>query len=121
MCVSCGWEGTAKRLIDAGADIHLADDCGRSPLLMSCLMCHPECTELLLEAGADTEQAMTSINSGATALYAACIGRRQTMISSMIEPVRVTIDGSSKYGHLSKCRTPFVAKKGLKGNTKTVE
>ena len=76
MCVSCGWEGTAKRLIDAGADIHLADDCGRSPLLMSCLMCHPECTEVLLEAGADTEQAMTSINSGATALYAACIGRR---------------------------------------------
>ena len=51
-------------LISHGADLAQSDAHGRSPLYMSCLMNHPECTELLLEAGADLEQAMKSITPG---------------------------------------------------------
>ena len=73
---SRGDADTAKVLIDAGADLNKADAEGRSPIYMSCLMSHPGCTALLVNSSADIEQPKTSINSGATALYAAALGNR---------------------------------------------
>ena len=66
MCVSCGDADTAKVLIDAGAHLGRADALGRSPLYMSCLMSHPDCTELLLASRAEIEQ---RINRGKKVKY----------------------------------------------------
>ena len=74
--VSRGDVDTAKVLVEAGADLGQADAQGRSPLYMSCLMSYPSCTALLVYNDADLEQATTSINPGATALYAAALGHR---------------------------------------------
>ena len=76
MAVGKGDADTATRLLDAGADIEKGDAHGRSPLYVSCMMSHPSCTELLVNARADVEQAMTSLNPGATPLYGAAIGNR---------------------------------------------
>ena len=74
--VSRGDADTVKVLIDAGADLGQADASGRSPLYMSCMMSQPHVTAILVEAGAALEQAMTSVNPGATALYGAALGNR---------------------------------------------
>ena len=73
-CASNGDKETALALIDAGASLRQVDTLGRSPLFMSCLMSQPSCTELLLEADADVEQEMASVNPGATPLFAAALG-----------------------------------------------
>ncbi len=76
VCCSRGDDAAAKVLIDGGAKLDVADAHGRSALFMSCLGSHPECAALLVAAGAPIEQTMSTINPGATALYAAAIGRR---------------------------------------------
>ena len=45
----------AKILIEAGAQLNVADDLGRTPLFMSCLKDWPTCTTLMLDAKADRE------------------------------------------------------------------
>jgi ankyrin repeat protein len=73
VCSSRGYTDTVRELIDAGANIEAADAIGRSPLLVSSLFDHPECTELLLNARADCEHCMSKHNPGATPLYAAAL------------------------------------------------
>lgn len=46
-----------QMLIDHGADIHLPDQNGISPLMITCMNDHPKCAELLLMCGANPDQA----------------------------------------------------------------
>ena len=47
------FDGTAKVLIDAGADINKANKLGFTPLMCAALTDHPRCFALLLDHGAD--------------------------------------------------------------------
>lgn len=113
VCCARGKIDYARLLIDAGADIGASDVLGRSPLLMSCLCDHPECTELMIKARAEIEQSMVKHNPGATPLYAAALAGSLRSVALLCD-AGANVDAknhdgatpmmvSSQQGHLKTC------------------
>jgi len=55
LAVSCEYLDIARELLKLGADVNLADESGRTPLMMACSADSRELVYLLLEFQADTE------------------------------------------------------------------
>lgn len=97
MYCSRGLAEGVSLLIDDGAQLGLVDKLGRSPLLLCCLSGHGACAELMLRAGADTEQAMTTHNPGATPLYAAALTGSARCVSLLCD-ARANVNASCRDG-----------------------
>ena len=71
VAATCGCIEAMEVLIAASGQVDPLDIYGRSPLLMSCIAEQPASVALLLKSKADPDLRMTSLNPGATPLYAA--------------------------------------------------
>ncbi|GKT40023.1 ankyrin-3 [Colletotrichum spaethianum] len=69
--IAWGSQGVVKLLLDAKVDLSVRDNFGRTPLLLSADVGHPEIVQMLVDAGADVKDKNTSgFSAVSTAIYA---------------------------------------------------
>ncbi len=77
-----GYTGTAKLLLEHGADINRTDECGNTPLILAAMNGHSDLVTLLLEKGAD---AAAKQYTGKTALIMAQQYRQAGTAAALVE------------------------------------
>ena len=97
-----------RLLLDKGTDVNKADEDGQTPLLIACQKGHVDAVRLVLEKGAEVDQAEKKY--GATPLFVACghghVDAARLLLDKGADVTRTTRDGTplsiAKYnGHSS--------------------